>query len=202
MTSQLSLPLEYNPSSKLLNVIPGVEDKELRQDVIFQNQLTKELVGISQDVPPAVAPGPKAISPQLSMMVKKLRDAAAASFRAQKYSDAEKQFSLALEMATRRNKWEPFAFSLQELSSLLIARSEVFFIENKWLECFTDTDLLIQTQQVNAELFYRRGYSAMKLGKLDVAKADFERGLAFDVANENCKRSLEEVDLLIEEENS
>jgi translocation protein SEC72 len=63
-----------------------------------------------------VPPPPTTVNPKRSAQVTKHKDSANTAFRAAKYADANRMYSLAIDIAAQRPLWEPSALALEELS--------------------------------------------------------------------------------------
>lgn len=196
------LPLSYDQTSKKVSLAEEVASKDFKELCIQIEQLntiSNELVSAGSDVPPA--PSPQSFNKKLALMTKKLHETAVSLMKTQKYPEAVKAFSTGLEMALRRSKFEPFQMSLQEILIFLMGRCDAYIMDGKFAESYQDADLLCNLIPNVGENHWRRGVSSMNLGRLEKAKSDFERGLAFEETNPKLLQHLEIVKAKIAEAN-
>lgn len=168
---------------------PKTEVPLLQLEIDQMNTLIAELVGISAPVPPQ--PSPETFNKDMSKMIKKLYEGGVQSFKQGKFADSAKQFSIAIEMINRRNKFEAFQGTLQELSLLLMSRADAYLKCKEYLRAFNDADMLINMLMCTPDNFLRRGVANYFLGNYEDARADYQRGLAFDEKNERLVKELE-----------
>ncbi|ODV64575.1 Sec63 complex subunit SEC72 ASCRUDRAFT_29573 [Ascoidea rubescens DSM 1968] len=191
------LPIAYNSVTKKVELDkPGHRDLEnviwddahltlLETDIKQLNELTQNLISLNQDVPESPMP-----SPQLSIMVKKFHANGLKAIKEKKFQDAVKMFSLGLNLAVKRNKWETFKVTINEVTNLLNGRCDSYILLNDWPRAQQDADLLLNLQVNTFENFSRRSLCFLKMGLLDECKADLERGLAFFPNNLMLKNQL------------
>lgn len=179
----MELDLQYDAKIKGLVLKTGPA-KDLKADLEIQqlNTLFKELLGIKDTVP--APPTPENFNKEMSRMIGKLYEGGVQAFKKGKIQDSEKQFTIAIEVINRRNKFEAFQGTLQELGILLMARADTYLTGKKYLEAFNDADLLIGLMMCSADSFLRRGAANYFLENYEDACADFQRGLTFDPGNE------------------
>lgn len=168
---------------------PKTEVPLLQLEIDQMNTLIAELVGISAPVPPQ--PSPETFNKDMSKMIKKLYEGGVQSFKQGKFADSAKQFSIAIEMINRRNKFEAFQGTLQELSLLLMSRADAYLKCKEYLRAFNDADMLINMLMCTPDNFLRHGVANYFLGNYEDARADYQRGLAFDEKNERLVKELE-----------
>ncbi|GEQ72629.1 hypothetical protein JCM33374_g6316 [Metschnikowia sp. JCM 33374] len=166
---------------------PSVPQLDL--EIEQMNTLIAELVGITAQVPPV--PSVETFNKDMSKMIKKLYEGGVSSFKQGKFIESAKQFSIAIEVVNRRNKYEPFQGTLQELSLLLMSRADAYLKCKEYLKAFNDADMLLNLMMCTPDNFLRRGVANYFLGNYEDARADYQRGLAFDEKNERLVKELE-----------
>lgn len=191
----MSVSLRYDAKTK--NVVLPAEIEhlvpQLKLDIDQLNTLTHEYIAIGSDVPPP--PGPETFNKDLSKMIRKLYESGVQSFKQGKFQDSAKQFSIGIEMISRRHKFEAFQGTLQELSLLLMSRADAYLKTRQYLQAFNDADMLLGMMMCTPENFLRRGVANFFLGNYEAARADYQRGLAYD---ENNERLLTELDICLD----
>ncbi|KAG7665118.1 uncharacterized protein J8A68_001174 [[Candida] subhashii] len=178
-TKKLSLPTEFEQ-----------ELPELKLEIDQLNNLTTEIINNGNDVPPT-----ETFNKDLSKIIKKLYESGVQSFKLNKFQESAKQFSIAIEMISRRPKFESFQGTIQELSLLLMSRADAYLKCKEYLKAFNDADLLIGMMMNTPDNFLRRGVANYFLGNYEAARADYQRGLAF---NENDARLNKELTVVLD----
>lgn len=170
----------YDSKSKKLTLDPEVAKSSpaLKLELDQLNTITQELINQGSDVPPV--PTPENFNKDLSKMIKKLYDGGVQSFKMGKFEDSVRQFSVGIEMIYRRPKLESFAGTIQELSKFLMSRCDAYLKTKQYLQAYNDVDLLLNMQMNAPDNFLRRGVANYFLGNYELARADYQRGLAFD----------------------
>ncbi|ABN66299.1 predicted protein [Scheffersomyces stipitis CBS 6054] len=190
----MSISLGYDPKSKAISVgEDSVGDESLALEVKQLNTLTQELIAAGSDVPPQ--PSPQTFNKDMSMMIKKMYESGVQSFKQGKFAESAKQFSIGLEMISRRQKFESFQGTLQELNLFLMSRADAYLKTKEYLKAFSDADMLIGMMMCTPENFLRRGVANYFLGNYEAARADYQRGLAF---GENNQRLQAELDIVLD----
>lgn len=187
----MNIPLRYDSKTKSVLMPPQAEQlvPQVKLEIDQLNTLTRDLIGAGCDVPPV--PTPENFNKDLSRMIKKLYESGVQSFKQGKFADSAKQFTLGIEMISRRHKFESFQGTLQELSLFAMSRADAYLKTKNYLGAFNDADLLIGMMMCTPENFLRRGVSNYFLGNYEEARADYQRGLAFDENNERLLTELE-----------
>ncbi|CAD1811509.1 Tetratricopeptide repeat family protein [Candida parapsilosis] len=172
--------VSYDSKSKKLALDPEVASTipALKLEIDQLNVITQELINQGSDVPPV--PTPENFNKDLSKMVKKLYDGGVQAFKMGKFEDSVRQFSIGIEMIQRRPKLESFAGTIQELSKFLMSRCDAYLKTKQYLQAYNDVDLLLNMQMNAPDNFLRRGVANFFLGNYELARADYQRGLAFD----------------------
>lgn len=180
----MDFEIQYDPKIKGLDLTkkPDVVDANFQLDLNQLNTLCTELIGLSAPIPPT--PSPESFNKDLSKMIKKLYEGGVQSFKQGKFRESAKQFSIAIEVVNRRNKFEAFQGTLQELNLLLMSRADAYLKCKEYLQAFNDADMLIGMMMCTPDNFLRRGVANYFLGNYEDARADYQRGLAFDENNE------------------
>lgn len=180
------MELEINYDAKIKGLVlaedPEDVDPRLQHDLDLLNTLCTELIGLAAPIPPK--PTPETFNKDLSKMIKKLYEGGVQSFKQGKFVESAKQFTIAIEVVNRRNKFEAFQGTLQELNLLLMSRADAYLKCKEYLRAFNDADMLIGMMLCTPDNFLRRGVANYFLGNYEDARADYQRGLAFDENNE------------------
>lgn len=177
---------------------PDKIDPQLELELQQLNTICTELIGILDAVPSP--PTPENFNKDMSRMISKLYEGGVQAFKNGKIGDSEKQFTIAIEVINRRNKFEAFQGILQELGILLMARADTYLAGKKYVQAFNDADMLIGLMMCSPDNFLRRGVANYFLENYEDARADFQRGLAFDPQNEKLKAELNNcLDKILEE---
>lgn len=194
-SSVMDFDLRYDPSIKgmVLKDTPEPVDPKLQLELTQLNTLMTEMIGLNNQHPPK--PTPETFNKDMSTMIRKLYEGGVNSFKQAKYVESVKQFTIAIEVINRRNKFEAFQGTLQELSLLLMSRTDAYLKCKEYMKAFNDADMLINMMMCTADNFLRRGVSNYFLGNYEDARADYQRGLAFD---ENDKRLIGELNVCLD----
>lgn len=180
----MEFELKYNPKIKGLQLTSDepVVSPQFKRELDQLNTLCTELLGITAPVPPK--PAQENFNKDLSKMIKKLYESGVQLFKQGKFSELARQFSIAIEIVNRRNKFEAFQGTLQELCLLLMSRADAYLKIKEYLKAFNDADMLIGMMMNTPDNFLRRGVANFFLGNYEDARADYQRGLSFDESNE------------------
>ncbi|CCG23828.1 Sec72 ER protein-translocation complex component [Candida orthopsilosis Co 90-125] len=170
----------YESKAKKLTLDPESTSTSsaLKLEIDQLNVIIQELINQGSDVPPV--PTQENFNKDLSKMIKKLYDGGVQSFKMGKFEDSVRQFSVGIEMIQRRPKLESFAGTIQELSKFLMSRCDAYLKTKQYLQAYNDVDLLLNMQMNAPDNFLRRGVANYFLGNYELARADYQRGLAFD----------------------
>lgn len=180
----MDFDVRYDPKTKglLFSEDSGDIAPQLKQEVDQLSVLCTELLGITSPIPPK--PSAESFNKDMSKMIKKLYEGGVQSFKQGKFPESAKQFSIGIEIINRRNKFEAFQGTLQELSLLLMSRTDAYLKCKEYVRAFNDADMLIGMMMCTPDNFLRRGVANFFLGNYEDARADYQRGLAFDEDNE------------------
>lgn len=196
----MSVAVQYEPKTKKLVLPADAENTEpqLKLEIDQLNILSSEVIGSGADVPPL--PGKDSFNQETSKFTRKLYEGGVQAFKMGKFEESVKQFTIGIEMISRRNKFEPFQFTLQELGLFLMSRSDAYLKTLQHLEAFNDADFLIGINMCTPDNFLRRGVANYFMGNYEAARADYQRGLAFDRNNARLQAELEVcLDKILEE---
>ncbi|EDK37264.1 conserved hypothetical protein [Meyerozyma guilliermondii ATCC 6260] len=191
----MNVPVVYDPKSKTLSmpdqaaaVLP-----DLKLDLDQLNTLTAEVIGCGADVPPQ--PTQENFNKDMSKMIRKLYEGGVQAFKQGKFQESVRQFDIGIGMICKRQKFESFQGTLQELSLFLMSRADAQLKTKQYLQAFNDADMLLGIQMNTPDNFLRRGVANFFLGNYEAARADYQRGLAFD---ENNPRLITELEICLD----
>ncbi|ODQ79392.1 hypothetical protein BABINDRAFT_142116 [Babjeviella inositovora NRRL Y-12698] len=192
------LPMTYDASTKKISFDPAQQYED--DDEEFLDRVKLEIKQLNVLVDDIVShgslptpPTPDTTNKQLTTLIKKMYDGGVKSFKAEKYPDAVKQFSLGIEMVSRRAKFESFQQTLPELNLFLMSRTDSYLKTKEYLKAFNDADLLLSIVPNVPENYLRKGVACYFLGNYEASKAEYERGLAFDPKNVRLQNELKVV---------
>ncbi|CDR42374.1 CYFA0S09e02234g1_1 [Cyberlindnera fabianii] len=194
-TTEQDFALSYDPATKVVSAV-DTTDKELVEDLEALNRLVKDLVACPTEVPESPQP-----STTLQPMIQKLANSGITALKQRNFSVAAKQLTLAIDMASRRARWEAFAVQVQEMVNLLQARCDAYVMGGQFMDAYNDADILLQLQANTPENFLRKALPLVNMGRLDEAKIELERALAFHPDQEKLKQHYMMVKTLIGQEN-
>lgn len=187
--------INYDAKSKKLSLPPDLETEfpQLKSEIEQLNTLTTEIINNGSDVPPKATP--ENFNKDLSKMIRKLYEGGVQAFKLGKFEESAKQFLIGIEMISRRPKFESFQGTIQELSLFLMSRADAYLKTKEYLKAFNDADLLLGMMLNTPDNFLRRGVANFFLGNYEAARADYQRGLAF---NENDPRLNKELTVCLD----
>jgi translocation protein SEC72 len=162
-------PLLWDPKTKSLT--STTTTPTFTEHLSAINALHKTLTSVSSDAQDGVPPPPTTVNPKRSAQVTKLKDSANTAFRAAKYADANRMYSLAIDMAAQRPLWEPSALAREELSQLYSNRAMSHMSLGNWAEGAVDAQCSVECKkQGNPKAWWRRGRCLVNMGRLDEAQ--------------------------------
>lgn len=187
----MNVALGYDAKTKKLSIPSEVETlvPTLKLEVDQLNTLVGELIANGSDVPPPATQ--ENFNKDLAKMIRKLYEGGVQAFKQGKFQESAKQFSIGIDMISRRHKFEAFQGTLQELSLFLMSRADAYLKTKNYLGAFNDADMLLGMMMCTPDNFLRRGVANYFLGNYEAARADYQRGLAFDENNERLLTELE-----------
>ncbi|QLG74343.1 hypothetical protein HG535_0G02270 [Zygotorulaspora mrakii] len=173
--------LQYDINTKKISGSGTVlESQEI--NIAQINALTQSLVAESN---PNFTPQPHDDSTKL---IKNLFESGLKNAKQNRLPEALKNITLAIEMAQRkRAPWEAFAVQLQEMQFMLRHKIDLSLVQGKYLDALQDLDMLLNTGLVQPEIMIRKTDALLKLGQLDQARIDCERGLSLQPQNVKLK---------------
>ena len=134
----MNVPVVYDPKSKTLSmpdqaaaVLP-----DLKLDLDQLNTLTAEVIGCGADVPPQ--PTQENFNKDMSKMIRKLYEGGVQAFKQGKFQESVRQFDIGIGMICKRQKFESFQGTLQELSLFLMSRADAQLKTKQYLQAFND----------------------------------------------------------------
>ena len=191
----MNVPVVYDPKSKTLSmpdqaaaVLP-----DLKLDLDQLNTLTAEVIGCGADVPPQ--PTQENFNKDMSKSIRTVRQGGPEAQKQGKLRESVSQFDIGIGMICKRQKFESFQGTLQELSLFLMSRADAQLKTKQYLQAFNDADMLLGIQMNTPDNFLRRGVANFFLGNYEAARADYQRGLAFD---ENNPRLITELEICLD----
>lgn len=187
----MNVTFEYDPKTKSLVVPPELSTiaPSVKLEIDQLNTLSGDLNRIDADVPPPATPNN--FNTSLSMLTKKSYEAGVGAFKAGKFEDAIKHFTIGIEIINKRNKFESFHATLQELCLFLMSRADAGLSAKHYLDAYCDADMLLGMMMCTPDNFLRRGVANFFLGNYEEARADYLRGLAYDQNNKRLETELE-----------
>ncbi|RLV87773.1 Translocation protein SEC72 [Meyerozyma sp. JA9] len=191
----MNVPVVYDPKSKTLSMPDQAAAMlpDLKLDLDQLNTLTAEVIGCGADVPPP--PTQENFNKDMSKMIRKLYEGGVQAFKQGKFHESVRQFDIGIGMICKRQKFESFQGTLQELSLFLMSRADAQLKTKQYLQAFNDADMLLGIQMNTPDNFLRRGVANFFLGNYEAARADYQRGLAFD---ENNPRLITELEICLD----
>lgn len=187
----MNVAIQYDSKSKHLAVPAEMARAlpQLKQEIDQLNTLTTEIIGNGSDVPPHGTM--ENFNKDKSKMAKKLYEGGVQAFQQGRFADAVKQFSIGVELVSRREKFEAFQGSIQELSLFLMSRADSYLKTGEHLKAFNDADMLLGLMMCTPDNFLRRGVANYFLGNYEDARADYQRGLSVDPDSARLQQELE-----------
>lgn len=147
--------------------------------------------GFALEVPP---PPPQSVNPARSKQIEVSKKQGNDAFKAGKWGEALKMYSMALDMAASRPPWEPSAMANDEMSVLLCNRSAAFLGAELYAEAYADAHACIELKKPWTKGYFRKARACIKLGKLKEAKEVIQAGLTYEPQSEELKSVEKEVD--------
>ncbi|RIA92545.1 hypothetical protein C1645_62473 [Glomus cerebriforme] len=151
------------------------------------NTLHKSLIPINGNIPP-----PNYFNQNLSIQITKLKEDGNKSFKSQKYSEAIKSYSSAIELAFQRPFWESHELTEQEVSVCLSNRSTAYISCEQWVNAYVDAEWSIRIKPDYSKAYFRKGKALMGMKRYEEAVHAFEIGLEFEPKDESFINSLKE----------
>jgi len=174
------IPLTIDPITKTVTST-SIKDSDYTKELAALTKLHKALTSPQSDAKDGVAPPPTIVNPKRSANITKLRDSGNASYRANKFVEAIRLYTLAIEMAATRPVWEPAALAREELAGLYANRAQAHIGVQQWAEGAVDAQCSVELKkQQNAKGWWRRGKCLFEMGKVDEAERWLEEAIEFE----------------------
>ncbi len=174
-------PLQMDPKSKSILVSPSIgrAPRALQAELDALNTLHRSLITTTDAVSPHGVPNPPVpVNPKRSANVAKIRDNGNAEYRKARYVEAQKLYTLGIQMAEARPLWEPSALAREELSGLYANRAQAYMAVQQWAEGAVDAQTSVEVKKVgNTKAWWRRGKCLLEMGRLEEAKDWVKKGL-------------------------
>ena len=148
--------------------------------------------------PPPTKQPPIARSTQIA----KLRDSGTSSLKLNKYDDAIRYYTLAIEMALARPPWELAAICRDEAVVCLAHRSMVRLQMGDFPEALADAEAVVELKRGWAKGYFRKAKALQAMGELDNAKVAVEMGLMYDPNDNECNLALKDIKKALGAQNS
>ena len=142
-----------------------------------------------------IPPPPQPIPNIRSNHIAKAKEEGNTAFRAQKYPDAIRFYSISAALSATRPVFESAQYSRDELSIALCNRSAAYAADAKWIEALVDANAVIGLKKQWTKGHFRKGKALAGLKKLDEAREALLLGLEFEPANEVRERKISISDL-------
>ncbi|KAF2669365.1 tetratricopeptide [Microthyrium microscopicum] len=192
METFTQLPLSYDPSTKH-TTMPS-PTPALTTELSALNTLHRALTASQSDAQSGIPPPPTAVNPKRSAQITKLRESGNTSFRAQKYGDSIRMYSLGIDMAAGRPLWEPSAIAREELAGLYANRAQAHMAMSSWPEGAVDAKCSVELKkQGNVKAWWRRGKCLAEMGRGEEAERWVGEAIEFEGQEAELVELLEEV---------
>lgn len=173
-------PLQMDPQSKAISVAPNTKaPRALAAELEQLNLLHRAIITTTDAVSQHGVPLPPIpVNPKRSANVTKLRDNANAEYRKGRYAEAQKLYTLGIQMAETRPLWEPSQLAREELAGLYANRAQAHMALQQWPEGALDAEASVEIKRVgNAKAWWRRAKSLMEMGRLEESRDWIKKGL-------------------------
>lgn len=131
-----------------------------------------------------IPPPPQPIPNIRSNHIAKAKEDGNTAFRAQKYTDAIRMYSISAALSATRPVYESAQYSRDEMSIALCNRSAAYASNGEWIEALVDANAVIQLKRQWTKGHFRKGKALAGLKRYDEAKEALLLGLEFEPANE------------------
>jgi len=199
----LALPLKLDEKSKSVvcahHSLPCCNKCSL--DFSTLNALHKNILHLPDDLtvpPPPTKPPPLARSQQIA----KLKDSGNNSFKAHKYEDAAKYYSLAIDMALSRPPWEPSQLARDETVILLCNRSAAKYALAEYVASLEDAEAVCELKKPWPKGHFRKSKALQAMGLLEEALEAIKMGLMYDRNDNECNLLAKEINRALNAEKS
>lgn len=127
-----------------------------------------------------IPPPPQPIPNMRSNHIAKAKEDGNTQFKAQKYPEAIKLYTISAALAASRPTFESSQYSRDELSIALCNRSAAYAADGKWIEALVDANAVIGLKKQWTKGYFRKGKALAGLKQFDEAKEAFLLGLEFE----------------------
>ncbi|KAL6863482.1 hypothetical protein ACO1O0_003737 [Amphichorda felina] len=189
-------PLQMDPQSKAISVAPNTKaPRALHAELEQLNALHRAILDTAGAVSQHGVPLPPIpVNPKRSANVTKLRDNGNAEYRKGHYAEAQKLYTLGIQMAETRPLWEPSALTREELSGLYANRAQAYMAMQQWPEGAVDAETSVEVKKVgNSKAWWRRGKCLMEMGRFEEARDWVKKGLEVEGEEAELMSLLKEV---------
>ena len=131
-----------------------------------------------------IPPPPQPIPNMRSNHIAKAKEDGNNAFRAQKYPDAIRFYSISAALAASRPIFESAQYSRDELSIALCNRSAAYAADGQWVEALVDANATIGIKKQWTKGYFRKGKALEGLKQFEEAKEALLLGLEFEPGNE------------------
>lgn len=188
----LSLPLSIDEKTKAVvcshHSLPVCTKCNL--DFSSLNALYKNFNSLTTEAPPPPQAKPH---PARSAQIHKMKESGNASFKLNKYADALRYYSLAVEMALARPPWEQAALCRDETVIVLCNRSAAQFALGNYPESLADAEAVVELKKPWPKGHFRKCKALQAMGRLEEAQRAIELGLMYDPNDNECNLVLKDI---------
>lgn len=196
----IQLPIDLDTATTTLKT-PLTTDLRLTRELAELNSLHRSILRETETSdatkqPPTngVPAHPANVPPKRSAQVTKLREAGNSAFKKGHHGDAARMYGLAIEMASQRPLWEPWALVREELAGLYANRAQARISLSEWAEAGEDARVSVEMKRaLNVKAWYRRGVCLREMGRLDEAREWVAQGVEFESAVPNGAKAADEL---------
>jgi len=126
--------------------------------------------------PPPTKPPPLSRGQQIA----KLKDSGNNSYRVDKYEDADKYYSLAVDMSLGRPPWDPAAVVREEVVIVLCNRAVARYEDGEFGGALADAEACIGIKRQWVNGYYWKSKALQGMGLLEEALETVKTGLIYD----------------------
>ncbi|OZJ02409.1 hypothetical protein BZG36_04858 [Bifiguratus adelaidae] len=154
------------------------------------NALAATLKSTNGDTPP-----PNVTNPIRNQQVNRLREEGNKHFKAGKYEEAIRFYSMAIDMSWSRPLWEPMAFQFirEEVTTALSNRAAAYTARGQYVDALVDSEMCTRLRRDWQKGWFRKGKALVGLNRAKEALEAFELGRQFDPESEELRKAIEEV---------
>lgn len=142
----------------------------------------------------AVPPPPTIMKPTRTQQFTKAKEEGNSRFKDEKYDEAIKFFTVAVELAADRPPWESHVLAREELSLALSNRSLAHYNLHQYDRSLKDAEAVVEIKRPWSKGHFRKAKALIALDRSNEARDAIMLGLEFEPSNEDLKKTLEEAD--------